>query len=252
MTRSLAELWRVSRLSLSILKQMTVERGPRETAAFAWLGLCRALQGKPLPQTPDINRLLWTHYDWSRGGHEWSDSPAWTASVVDHLLIPHVPMGSRVLEIGPGAGRWSEPLARRASRLVLVDVTPRCIDLCRRRFQALPQVECVLTDGTDLSAVAPGSIDRVWSWDVFIHLQRSDQESYLRQCGALLAPAGRGLIHHTVAPSGRGWRSVVPAEQMVQMCRTSGLEVVRQFTTWGDGRWATPTPADLITVFAKA
>ena len=251
MANSLAEVWRVSRLSLDVLRRMAVERGPRAALGFAWLGFSRALQGRALPHTPDVNRLVWTHYDWSRGGQEWSESPGWTASVVEHLLHPHVPVGSRVLEIGPGAGRWTEYLVPRASRLVLVDVTPKCIELCRQRFQTHGHVEYVVTDGADLGSLTPGSIDRIWCWDVFIHVQVQDQERYLRRFAAVLAPGGAGLVLHTVAPYARGWRSVVTSAQMAQMCRAQGLAVVRQFNTWGDGRWTTPTPRDLITVFAR-
>lgn len=252
MPNTLAEWWRVSRLSLGILKRMVAEQGVRRTLGFAWLGVSHALQGQRLPQTPEVNAALWTVYDWSRGGEEWSEAPEWTASVVEHLLAPHVPPGSRVLEIGPGAGRWTQYLLQRASRLVVVDVTPKCIELCRARFLECSHIEYVVNNGSDLSFLPAASIDRIWSWDVFIHIGAEDIRRYIRQFSRVLAPGGLGLILHAAAPYARGWRSVVPGQQMAGLCRDAGLDVIRQFNVWDGGRQTTPTPADLVTVFAKA
>jgi len=249
--RTLSEIWRVSRLSLQILQQMARQQGVGRALGFAWEGAVRALRGQGLPHTPEVNAALWTHYDWSKRGEEWSESPEWTASVVEHLLIPHVPMGSRVLEIGPGAGRWTHYLLERASRLVVVDVTPKCIELCRARFQDSSHIEYVVNNGSDLSMLVNESFDRIWSWDVFIHVGLGDIKNYLRQFGRLLVPGGRGLIQHAAAAYGRGWRTAVSAKQIVEFCQEAGLEVVRQFNTWDGGRRNTPTPADLVTVLEK-
>lgn len=248
---ALAEWWRVSRLSIRMVQRMAAQRGLRHALGLAWAGLGGAIRGQGLPHTPEVNALLWAHYDWSRGGEEWSETPEWTASVVEHLLVPHVPPGSRVLEIGPGAGRWTQHLLPRAARLVVVDVTPECIELCRTRFQAFPHLEYAVTTGSDVSHVADASIDRIWSWDVFIHIGIDDIARYLQGFGRVLVPGGRGLIQHAAAPYGRGWRTALPAERMAAFCRSAGLDIVEQFNAWDQGRRRTPTPADLITVFAK-
>lgn len=250
--RGLRESWRVSRLSLQILASIVAKQGVRQGLGFAWGAARRAFQGQGLPHTPEVNAALWTHYDWSRLGEEWSESSEWTASVVEQLLIPHVPINSRVLEIGPGAGRWTQHLVQRASRLVVVDVTPKCIELCRARFRDWSRVvDYIVNDGSDLSFLPSESIDRIWSWDVFIHVCLDDIRRYIRHFGRVLVPGGLGLIQHAAAPYARGWRTAVPAEQMAEICREADLDIVRQFTMWDGGRRGTPTPADLITVFAK-
>jgi 16S rRNA A1518/A1519 N6-dimethyltransferase RsmA/KsgA/DIM1 with predicted DNA glycosylase/AP lyase activity len=38
-----------------------------------------------------------------------------------------------ILEIGPGAGRWTEYRLSRGAQVTIVDVTQKCIDLCRLR-----------------------------------------------------------------------------------------------------------------------
>ena len=247
----LAEWWRVSRLSFQILKEMVTKQGLWRTLGFAWLGISHALRGRGLPHTPEVNAALWTVYDWSRQGEEWSKDPAWEALVVQDLLAPHVPSGSRVLEIGPGAGRWTQYLVQRASRLVIVDVTPRCIELCRTRFHRIPHIEYVVNNGCDLSFLPAESIDRIWSWDVFIHVGVEDIQRYIRQFSRVLTPGGRGLIQHAHAPYAWGWRSPVSMAQMADLCRDAGLTVAEQFQAWHGGRMTTPKPADMVTVFAK-
>ena len=245
------EWTRVFRLSRQVMAQMMTEQGMRRALDFAWIGVVQALQGRGLPHTPEVNKALWTHYDWSRLGEEWSESSEWTASVVEHLLAPHVPPGSRVLEIGPGAGRWTQYLLPRASRLVIVDVTPKCLEVCHARFQSAAQLECLLTDDSDLSALHEASFDRIWSWDVFVHVGLEDIKRYLREFSRVLVPGGLGLVQHAAAPYARGWRTAVPAEQMARFCADAGLEVLHQYNTWDNGRRMTPTPADLVTVLAK-
>ncbi|MBI3319257.1 MAG: class I SAM-dependent methyltransferase [Candidatus Omnitrophica bacterium] len=243
----LKEFW----WGVHILQLMVADRGLWQTLDFVWLGLSCALRGRKLPHTPAVNATIWSYYDWSRGGQEWSKTPEWQASVVEHLLKPHVPPSSRVLEIGPGAGRWTQYLLERARWVIGVDVTPRCIALCRERFRDASNLQLVTNDGSDLSFIPANSVDRIWSWDVFCHVRREEMSRYVQQFGTILAPGGRGLIQHGGGPYHRGWRSVISAEEVTAMCAAAGLEVIRQFNAWNDGRDTTPVPPDVITIFSK-
>jgi SAM-dependent methyltransferase len=93
------------------------------------------------------NRERWSGYDWGGRGEEWNASPEWKQSLIDDVLARWIPSGAAVLEIGPGAGRWSEVLAERALRLVLVDVSERPLELCRERFNDDPHIQYVLSSG---------------------------------------------------------------------------------------------------------
>src|SRR6266568_7096180 len=82
------------------------------------------------------HRRVWGDWDWTRRGEEWTLSPDWKAALITDVLQRWIPEGSAVLEIGPGAGRWTEPLLARARELILVDVSERPLELCRERFGA--------------------------------------------------------------------------------------------------------------------
>jgi ubiquinone/menaquinone biosynthesis C-methylase UbiE len=168
------------------------------------------------PPTDD-HRGYWSAYDWSGLSEEWTASPEWKQGLIEDVLARWIPGGGVVLEIGPGAGRWSEVLASRASRLVLVDVlvdvSERPLELCRERFDGDTGVQYVLSSGSDLPGIPAGSIEAVWSFDVFVHVAMGDQAAYLGEIARVLAPGGAAIVHHSDGrnrgqlPSRSGWRS---------------------------------------------
>jgi ubiquinone/menaquinone biosynthesis C-methylase UbiE len=199
-----------------------------------------------------LNRSAWTNWDWGQKGEEWTQSEEWKQSVVDDLLGPVMPEGGTILEIGPGAGRWTEFLLARAERLILVDIIERTLDMCRERFGTAGNVEYVLSSGGDLPGVAGGSVDGIWSFDVFVHVAPSDVASYLGEIGRVLRPGAVALIHHSGRPrpdrSGQnGWRSPMSGKLFDALARRRGLTVERQFQSWGPG-FDVAHYGDLITV----
>jgi SAM-dependent methyltransferase len=201
------------------------------------------------------HRRWWSRYDWSGRGEEWNASPEWKQALIDDVLTRWIPTGAVVLEIGPGGGRWSEALAQRASRLLLVDVTERTLDLCRERFRDDTSIQYVLSSGSDLPGVEDGSLDAVWSFDVFVHLAPADQADYLEEIARVLGPGGVAVLHHSDGrnrgrlPSRVGWRSPMSRGLFAAMAVERGLHVERQLDSWGpDQRYDLSDYADAITV----
>jgi SAM-dependent methyltransferase len=205
--------------------------------------------------SPLENRRRWSDYDWSGRGEEWNASPEWKRTLIEEVLARWIPAGTVVLEIGPGAGRWSQALLCRASRLVLVDVSERPLELCRERFDGDARIRYVLSPGSALPGVADGSIDAVWSFDVFVHIAPGDQAAYLREIARVLAPSGVAVVHHSDGrnrgrlPSRHGWRSPMSRGLFAALALESGLQIECQFDSWGhDGRYDLSGYADAITV----
>lgn len=205
--------------------------------------------------SPLDNRRKWSNYDWSGHGEEWNASPEWKQALIEDVLARWIPAGATVLEIGPGAGRWSRALAERASRLMLVDVSERPLELCRERFSGDTRIQYILSSGSDLPGVEDGSIDAVWSFDVFVHVAPRDQATYLKEIARVLTPGGVAVVHHSEGrnrgqlPSRQGWRSPMSRDLFAALAVERGLQIERQLDSWGaDGRYDLSGYADAITV----
>jgi SAM-dependent methyltransferase len=204
-----------------------------------------------------VNYEYWQRWDWALAGEEWTPSEAWKRSLIDDVMLMYVKPGTSILEIGPGAGRWTEALQRIAGHLIVVDISDRCIEICRERFASAPNIEFHVNDGRSLAAIATESVDAVWSYDVFVHIATSDIASYLGEIARVLRPGGRAVIHH--ARAGReddsvdvGQRSSMTARLFAEMASASGLALLEQFDSWGDGgRFKVTTAWDVISVVGR-
>ncbi len=204
--------------------------------------------------SPEENREIWSTWDWSQGGNEWNDSDEperWKASLIEEVLLPSLGDARAVLEIGPGAGRWSEVIQPRVDRLVVVDVTPRALDLTRENLGDPANVEYVLSEGGMFPEVQTDSIDWVWSFDVFVHIAPLDVASYLAEVARVLRPGGTAVIHHSGGlRRSPGWRSPMTGVLFARLAAERGLEVTRQFDAWHGEQFGVRTNNDVITALA--
>jgi ubiquinone/menaquinone biosynthesis C-methylase UbiE len=209
--------------------------------------------------TSDQNLDMWTEWDWSHSGEEWTehaslykaaDPMEWKARLVEDVMYRFVPESSTVLEIGPGAGRWTEYLASRCDRVIAADITPRCLDLCRERFADRTNISYELIVDGSLGFVPDGSLDAIWSYDVFVHINPNDTHRYLEQFPRILKPGGRAVIHHpgtykTEKLRRQTFRSQVDGQFFAHMAKTVGLWLQDQS---GD---RVHYPGDLISVVQR-
>jgi SAM-dependent methyltransferase len=155
---------------------------------------------KPAMPSLDLNKRLWTRYNWSRAGEEWSVNWGDSCNLWNTVLMPRI--GSflgvgRVVEIGPGYGRLTAFLKEHCESLVLVDVAENCIEFCRRRFVADRHLEYVVSDGRSLSMLRDASIDFVFSFESLVHADMEVLTAYLAETARVLKPGGRAVLHHS-------------------------------------------------------
>jgi len=182
--------------------------------------------------TAGDNRGWWNSHDWSCLGEEWTPDPTWKASVLNRFLLPFVPPGGRVLEIGPGGGRWTEVLIARAARVYVLDVAEVPLRVCRHRFSRLSTVTYVRGDGRTVPLVER-SIDAIWAYDVFVHVNPHDARSYVTEFGRVLRRGGHAVLHHpghelTTGERALQHRSDLTDLMINEFARGSGFEIVLQ------------------------
>jgi ubiquinone/menaquinone biosynthesis C-methylase UbiE len=212
--------------------------------------------------TVEQNRLYWNNYDWSELGEEWTSTAKknkgiepeyWKRSLIDHMLLKYIREGSTILEIGPGAGRWSETLQRLANKLILADISQTCLDICEKRYNNCNNIEYYLIADQGLAYIPDESVDYIWSYDVFVHINPSDIERYIFEIKRILKSGGYTIIHHTgdrdlTSTTLRryfGQRTFMNSNLFTNLVKAAGLNIVEQNTDLVHKR------GDVISVFYK-
>ena len=139
-------------------------------------------------------------YHWPKRGDEWS-APwggaecQWFGSIFPriHRFLPV----ETILEIGTGYGRWSKFLKNYCNKLILVDLSEKGIDFCRKRFGSCSHITYYVNDGISLDMISDRSIDFVFSFDSLVHAECEVLESYVRQLAYKFTANGVGFIHHS-------------------------------------------------------
>jgi SAM-dependent methyltransferase len=117
----------------------------------------------------------------------------------NQLVRPFVPIllgglparESHAVEIGCGVGRMTEWIVRDFGFVDALDISPVMIEEARRRLGHLPNVAFHAGNGRDLTPLADGLADLVFSYIVFQHIPSRDViESYADEAARVLKPGG--------------------------------------------------------------
>ena len=72
--------------------------------------------------------------------------PGYPSSIIDTMLeFAHPPTGGRILEIGPGTGQLTLPLAKRGYELLGLELGPNLAAVARRNLASFPNVSILTT-----------------------------------------------------------------------------------------------------------
>lgn len=195
---------------------------------------------------------IWDLLPWEKQyGEEWTISEEWKKSLIDDVLLKYIKPATALLEIGPGAGRWTEILAPMAKTLYAVDVSSKAINLCKERFSTTTNIFFILTRNASLRSIPDKTIAGIWSFDVFVHINPDDTENYLSEFKRVLVPGGVAVIHHPKEGGLHGGcRSRMTAHLFAELLEKHGLVLIRQFDSWGkNGRYNLFRHRDCISVF---
>lgn len=129
-------------------------------------------------------------------GDRWGCTESFTPllEVRRRFIEPYLVHGSTVLEIGSGGGRWTQYL-RSAGRLIVVEFNPESFDCLRRRFPDL-RFTPYQTSGYEMDGVETASVDMVFTFDVFVHLEKEGIKAYLLEIERVLKPGGVAVVHY--------------------------------------------------------
>lgn len=200
------------------------------------------------------NKEIWEHWDWGAGGEEWTLSPEWKDSLIQNVLHRYIQPGGHILEIGPGAGRWTGILVQMADNFTAVDVAESCIRACEQKFGNQLHAKFLVGSGKDLAGVADASVDSLWSFDAFVHVNIAETTSYVQEFRRVMRSGSVGVVHHgKYGGLEGGWRSNLTSTAFGELLHDAGFKILHQFETWNDAGREYPVGRyhDEITIFRR-
>ena len=78
--------------------------------------------------------------------------------------------GAKILEIGAGTGRYSIALAKMGYNVTATDLTPKHVEIMKRKTRKLKNFQCAVADALDLSMFKDKSFDMVLNLGPMYHL----------------------------------------------------------------------------------
>lgn len=146
--------------------------------------------------TFEQNYRFWNDYDWKRGGEEWSVDKEWKEKLKDMIITNEISNEDTVLEIGPGTGRMTKYLLQQARQVIGVEISRKCVDILNDTFRKSDNFTVYHIDSISLPFVKNKSIDIIFSYDVFVHIDKVVFEKYFSEFDRILKPDGKIVIHY--------------------------------------------------------
>ena len=118
--------------------------------------------------------------------------------------------GMTVLEIGPGAGKWTVRIAPKVKKMFVVDVSEEMLKRTKKRCDSvgITNVEYILGNRRDFQPIVDGSIDFFFSYDVFVHIALEDTWPYAQEIARVLVPGGTGVCHYAINSIPEAWSRI--------------------------------------------
>jgi SAM-dependent methyltransferase len=130
-------------------------------------------------------------------GLHWGDAQRepWLRLVRDEFLLPFVHPDRSGVEIGPGGGRWTRYMLT-LGRLYAVDFHQELLDEVAQNFRT-PGLMLIKNSGTDFPGIPPASVDLVFSFGVFVHLDAPIIAGYLDNIRSIVRPGADIILQYS-------------------------------------------------------
>jgi SAM-dependent methyltransferase len=142
----------------------------------------------------------------------------------------------RVLDVGCGAGAWSEVFSRRYQSVVAIEQSALMVKAARERTAGLPNVEIVESDAR--SDLPEGAFDLIFLGGLCMYLNDVDLVALLRSLASRLVEGGAIILRESTVPRGvsvsRGeyqavYRSVGVYRRILESAGSLRVEVRRNY-----------------------
>lgn len=204
-----------------------------------------------MPRLEETLKVLGDTYNWEDVGDEWSEAWGSSKNLWSGTIYPRIrgflPVKT-ILEIAPGYGRCTQFLKHYCEKMIIVDISEKCIKHCKAKFSSDKHIEFYVNDGKTLPLIANESVDFIFSWDSLVHADNDVLRSYISEFSRIMKVESYGFIHHSnlgeylhsetgeLMVANDHWRDeTMTALLFREYCKGVGLLCVNQeLINWGD------------------
>lgn len=151
----------------------------------------------------------------------------------DQFIQPYIRLDHTALEIGPGGGRWTRYLLS-FRRVFVVDFHAELLAELAKKFQ-VPHLIPIHNSGTDFPGVPGASVDYVFSFGVFVHLDAPIIRAYLASLLPIVTDEANIVIQYSDKTKGEAKRepsfSENDPEAMRRIVTEAGFFIVEENLT---------------------
>jgi len=127
--------------------------------------------------------------------------------IKDHFLLPYFDSSSKIIEIGPGGGRWTRYMLK-ASKVFAVDFYQPVLNELAKNYN-LPNIKFIKNNGSDFPNIKENSIDLIFSFGTFVHLDIEIIQEYLNNIKPLLKSSSNVIIQYSDKTKPLGYERIV-------------------------------------------
>jgi hypothetical protein len=154
--------------------------------------------------------------------------------IKNRYVLPYVDPQHNAVEIGPGGGRWTRYLTG-FRKLYAVDYYEELLDELRKNFGRYRNISFIKNNGTDFTGIPPNSIDYLFSFGTFVHLDFNVIKAYLLNIKSIMKPGANIVIQYSdktkiMAQLSPSFSENTPAQMRVAV-RAAGYRILEEDTT---------------------
>jgi Methyltransferase domain len=115
--------------------------------------------------------------------------------ILDRYLFPYVNPEDTAVEIGPGGGRWTRYMLD-FKKLYVVDYYADLLKELTKNVKK-KNIRLIKNNGTDFPGIQECSIDYLFSFGTFVHLDIPVIDAYLANMKPILKPGANVVLHYS-------------------------------------------------------
>ncbi len=168
-------------------------------------------------------------------GLEWGDPEVVEPLqfIRDRFVRPFINPEHLAVEIGPGGGRWTRYLLG-FKYLYVIDYHKKLLDELKKNYNQA-NMKFIKNNGTDFPGINNHSIDYLFSFGVFVHLELDLIDSYLKNMKSILKPSANVVIQYSdktklMAQQNQTFSDNTP-EKMRELVLSKGYKVLDEDLT---------------------